>query len=477
MAKVKLPLEMANGVMVRTIEELRENFDIKKVVGYFLDGKLNNWLEARYYEEEFEKVNDLSESDPELVKKLCEIFGVEYIDEKINVDVIQEKNERLLKLKQYTDDEEIIANIDSVAFNQEELAELYDKKIKTIYLCGENFNISLLQKNIHYIGVTNATVEVPSQEEINFDEIGLQFDKLEFDEKYQSIMLSNFEKAKVLHSNKQYADAKILFEKHAQRGNLDAMWYLGLYYGKGYGGETNLKKSFEWYFKAAEKGDFDSMNAVAICYEEGKGIEKNLQKAAEWFKKGADGGHMYAMYNYARCCQQGIGVYGKERERENYIYWYKKSAELGHAYAMGVLADEFRVWGPDSQMIYWAEMGEEKDNERSIEILVTQYNRMGEYEKVFTLMEKHAQKGDVRAVITLYDWYSSDRVVLKPYRDYNKSLYWLKKAAEAGDINSIAELSFRYAQGCKGVKENKSEAQYWAKKHDSATNMWRSYYI
>ena len=159
MARVKLPLEMANGVMARTIEDLRGNFDIKKVVGHFLDGKLKNWLEVRYYEEELEKVNELSESDPELTKKLCEILGVEYTEENIDIDSIQEKYERLLKLKQYTDDEEIIANIDSVAFNQEELADLYDKGIEKIYLCGGKFKIPMAKMNIEYVELNNAEVE------------------------------------------------------------------------------------------------------------------------------------------------------------------------------------------------------------------------------------------------------------------------------------------------------------------------------
>lgn len=150
MARVKLRLEVANGVMARTIEEIRENFDIKKIVGYFLGGKLKNWLETRYYEDELEKVNELSESDPELARKLCEIFGVEYTDESIDVDVIQESNERLLKLKQYTDDEGIIANIDCVAFNQEELADLYDKGKNVIYLCEGKFKIPDSKEDLTY---------------------------------------------------------------------------------------------------------------------------------------------------------------------------------------------------------------------------------------------------------------------------------------------------------------------------------------
>lgn len=34
---VKFPLEMKNGVQVRNISELKENFDIEKVVGYSMN--------------------------------------------------------------------------------------------------------------------------------------------------------------------------------------------------------------------------------------------------------------------------------------------------------------------------------------------------------------------------------------------------------------------------------------------------------
>jgi len=77
MAKVKFPLEMANGTMVRNLDELKENFDIKKVIGYFLDGKLQTWLEDRYYDEEFEALSKLDENDSDLSIKLCSVFGID----------------------------------------------------------------------------------------------------------------------------------------------------------------------------------------------------------------------------------------------------------------------------------------------------------------------------------------------------------------------------------------------------------------
>lgn len=39
MVKIKKPLEVANGVQARNLKELKENFDLEKIVGYYYDGK------------------------------------------------------------------------------------------------------------------------------------------------------------------------------------------------------------------------------------------------------------------------------------------------------------------------------------------------------------------------------------------------------------------------------------------------------
>lgn len=52
MAKLtRFPLEMANGAKVRSIEELRENADVKSIVAYFLDGRLGRWCSAWRYDD------------------------------------------------------------------------------------------------------------------------------------------------------------------------------------------------------------------------------------------------------------------------------------------------------------------------------------------------------------------------------------------------------------------------------------------
>lgn len=65
---IKFPLKMKNNVEVRDLRSLQENFDQEKAVSYFLDGKLQRWLETRYYDEQLELVNQLEKEDAELAK-------------------------------------------------------------------------------------------------------------------------------------------------------------------------------------------------------------------------------------------------------------------------------------------------------------------------------------------------------------------------------------------------------------------------
>lgn len=151
--KIKFALKMKDGVEVRNLQELRDNFDLNQVTAYFMDGKLVTWLSDRYYDEEAEQIESLQKDDSELQKKLCQIFGVEYEEDTMTPEEIEARNRKLAKLKEITDDEEILANVDHVAFSQEELSDLLDEGVDTIYLCGDDFVIPERVKDKTYIGI------------------------------------------------------------------------------------------------------------------------------------------------------------------------------------------------------------------------------------------------------------------------------------------------------------------------------------
>lgn len=160
MRKIKFPLEMANGAQVRNMEELRESFDLEAALGYFVDGKLLTWLEDRYYEDEAEKVEALSKDDPALARKLCAALGVTCPhDSPVDAEEIAYRKERLARLRQYTEEEEILAQVDKVAFDQEDLADLYDMGVEPIYLCANHFRIPRSKQSLTYIPIAGATAD------------------------------------------------------------------------------------------------------------------------------------------------------------------------------------------------------------------------------------------------------------------------------------------------------------------------------
>lgn len=172
--KIKFALKMKDGVEVRTLQELKDGFDLNAVMAYFLDGKLELWLSDRYYEDLADSIQALDKNDPELRRKLCRIFEVEYEDDAMSIEEIEERNRRISRLKEITDDESIIENVDNVAFSQEELADLLDEGKDTIYLCGTDFKIPVRKKNITYIGV-NTTLTLSREECEKYAQNNIEF--------------------------------------------------------------------------------------------------------------------------------------------------------------------------------------------------------------------------------------------------------------------------------------------------------------
>lgn len=196
--KIKFPLELANGAKVRDIEGLRENFDAELMIIYFDNGKLVRWLKDRNYNVELKKIMNLKSSHKNFVEELCRIFEVECPRLKLDHDKIIEKHKKISYLRQFTEDESMVERIDEIAFDDEELIELINKKqnfegkIK-VYMCGEQFTIPLEQENIEYIGVNKVIARINSGNLIDFKERKIKFVNMKFDEKYKKTVEENGE--------------------------------------------------------------------------------------------------------------------------------------------------------------------------------------------------------------------------------------------------------------------------------------------
>ena len=165
MAKKTFTLEM-NGIEIKTLEDLRKNFNLEKAVEYFKSGKLVDWLADRFYDDEAEKIENISDDDKNLSQKICAALDVE-CDE--DLEFTQRVCEKKKILAEKTDDENIIDNATTTALNQDDLANLLHMDYPTIFLCGENFTVPIRVENKKYIGVLSTPkikIKANSDEEL-----------------------------------------------------------------------------------------------------------------------------------------------------------------------------------------------------------------------------------------------------------------------------------------------------------------------
>lgn len=186
--KIRFSLEMEQGIMVGDVEALRRNFSLSQVLMYLSNGKLITWLRDRYEDDLADAVEGLEKDDPQLGKKISDIFEVEY-DEKTLIDMEKaaERDAKLRLLKEHTTEQRFTDHVDQVAFTQDDLYDLLDADEKEIYLCGEQFTIPLAKKGIHYIGINRPVVVINAKTVVNWQDKEIQLTDVVYDEKYREI--------------------------------------------------------------------------------------------------------------------------------------------------------------------------------------------------------------------------------------------------------------------------------------------------
>ena len=429
--KIKLPLEMADGVKVRTLDELKDNWSLEKVVENYLNGRLATWLNDRYYTELAEQVDALDEvqDNTALQKELCKIFDVDFADEEdIDVDAVNERNRKLDILRQHTADDTVLKNVDIVAFDQEELGDILDSGENVIYLFNNTFSIPLSVKNKKYIGIGKAECLIHSKDVVDFTKLGIEFENVVFDEKYRKIeeeeSPSKFynEGCKYFEA-KQYKEALECFKKAALKNHVDALFHVGKIYDLALGVEQDYRLAAEYYSKAVSFNSGKAANNLANMYRNGDGLEKDMKKAIELYKKGIDGGNYTAMANLGGMYRLGEGV---EQNYEEAMKWYKKAADGGNYVAMANLGNMYRL-------------GEGVEQN---------------YEEAMKWYKKAADGGIAWSMNEIGDLYYNGNGV---DANYTEAVNWYKKASEQQNSSAFYNLGWCYEFG-QGVSKDYSAA-------------------
>lgn len=440
---VKFPLKMSDGTSVRTLEELREHFDLEAVLGYYSNGRLVRWLEDRYYNEEAKAVSELDSASENFKRKLCEILGAVY-SEKVDGgrdlgDIIKD-NEHRERLKKYTTDDSILAAAASVAFTQNELDDLLKRLDileadndgnRIIYICGEHFIIPANIGGIIYKGVNNPTVEFDGEVvESDIDLQDLKFDISSYIKGCSWGMMHDAFK------NNLSLGLKLL-RQAADQGDADAQFVFGLWCcgDDDIADMTEDEEPMEWWQQAADQGHIDA-NVFLHHFLLTAGLigEEDAKKAVKWFERAVEQDSLYAGLAYedlGQCYIQGIGV---EQDYREAVKWLKKAVNQDDAGAKSQY---------DLGCCYYFGDGVEQD-----------------YKEAVKWFQKAAEQGDAKAQWRLGACYGDGEGI---EQDYREAVKWFQKAAEQGDAKAQAQMGRCYYEGV-GIEKNYEEAAKWYRK-------------
>lgn len=377
--KIKFPLKMRDGVQARNIDELREFFDIEKALEYLIDGKLLTWLQDRYYMQEAESISKLDTYSTDVKERLCEILGVEMEVEAQDVDVeeIERRKEKLLKLKKYTDDEDIWNKVDYVAFDQEELADLLDDECSEIYLCDGKFCIPVSECNKKYVGIHNPVVSFSGDVSTSIlREQKIELLYVEYEDNIINPALSLFYEFK-------WSEAVNELKSAAGKGDVESIYALEEIYGLGGDGiSIDLEERNRWIQRGMDVGDVlskimyalyveaDKEQTKTICCENRTEImkmaennpmaadllglmymnntdeDKNYVEANKWFEKALDMGYIRSANSLGISYETGRGT---EKNLGKAMELYRIAAEKGYANAQYNLSRAY-YYGWDGKM-------------------------------------------------------------------------------------------------------------------------------
>ncbi len=445
--KIRFPLNM-NGAEVRTIEELRENFDIESVLGYFANGKLVTWLRDRYYDNEAMSIEALSVDDTDLKSKISSILGVsaETDDNEVDMETIQRRNEKLMKLRQITDDKEIIDNVDRVAMNQDDLLDLLDEGATTIYLFQGEFSIPLTVKNVTYIGSNTPIVLLRAYDNVNFAATNIKFKNICFGWDISSVTSNDrLYQAERMFLEQRFTEAIPILEQLVLEDNPKAINDLAQIYEQVYPTADNKKKMSELNERAAELGD------VFGYIEKGKSFEGTEKLLLALIAKGNATATQYLGFvNY---------VNGKN---EIAVKYWEIAAEKNDRAACGniglfymetesLLPIEMRS---NQKAVYYLQKGISLGNAKAAQKLGDMYDKMQNYEEAFRYHKIAAEQGEPRSQNDVGFYYEEGQGVPQ---NYNEAIKWYKRASDQNQPNAQSNLGKCYYRG-DGVAQNYNEA-------------------
>lgn len=102
--------------------------------------------------------------------------------------------------------------------------------------------------------------------------------------------------SKGLSSAKRFNYDKALnyFKQAAEKGNVQALYYIGDLYYNGNGVDKSFVTAKRYFEQAANKGFAEAQYMMGVMYRNGQGVTKSISQAKAWLQKAANQGHVAA---------------------------------------------------------------------------------------------------------------------------------------------------------------------------------------
>lgn len=279
-------------------------------------------------------------------------------------------------------------------------------------------------------------------------------------------------------TNPDLPQALQLFQEEAAAGNVLAMCDLGRMYKDGIGINPDAQCSFDWYEKAfAGFYGIESQKAhryveyrIGKMHAQGLGTAQDYEEAAGWFEKSAAENYKYAQYSLAGQYVRGQGV---EKNLHMAFQLYQKAARQHFPYASYELAKMCRdglgttVDGEKSAAYFkeaflgFLQLEKQSRDDRLLyrigQMLVAGTGTQKDVGAAIPYLEQSAKLSNVYAQCLLGKLYLAVKnlwnPVENPYADPERGLFWLSKAADAGNDGAQYQLGKLYRDGLYVAKD------------------------
>ena len=246
----------------------------------------------------------------------------------------------------------------------------------------------------------------------------------------------------------------------AEEGDTDAMVELGDIYYKG-NEELNIAvdygRAFNYFKVAFVKGNKKATAKVGLCYYYGNGVTSDYYNAFKYFSLGLDEEDDLAKYYLGVCYAKGNGTKKSKKKSKKMLLKIEKwnnddivsAMKTENIYIPGVV-----ILNNDGFLshTFGANLGEK--------VVVRLYAGVSDGNSPEDI-QLLAETGDVKAqaaIGMIYLYGLKEKKV-----DYDKAVFWLKKAEVAGIASALYNLGYCYAHGF-GVVEDFDKAWDYFKK-------------